>query len=1159
MSTNVGMSWLTHKSLTARGFAVLGALLLVGLTLALCASEASAQTTTEIIDFDNVAPGVQITNQYPGLTFEDIGGTGFTTGAPAKGVTAIEPACAPPTVVRIGDNTNTPPDAASLECWHGAEFGVGYGMFAQLTDYADEVSAYVGDPWNPGEEFRLDAYDEERNLIGSSTVVTGPLHGIFTPISIKAPSFEIAYIALYPTSVPGGPALPAVDTIALSTGGAAPAISLSSPGAGRLAQGGKVTRQITVARHNGSEGEVVLRASGLPSGVSASFSPSVLTGTESTSTLTLSTAANAPLASASATIEAEPKTVKAGSATSTAPLALAVVPPFGVDVSNGNGFSDSTKIVEPPCSTRTVSVLPTVGEGFSGPVDLALSASGDAGDVASLTLDHPTGADPFVEQELHITQNGDGSPSDRFTVTVTPSSGSLTETPATVEVERDEGAVTSDDVAGGVVSAPTPAAAGTQVTLSGVGLCPGSLVAIGDHDQGSGLDNVVTPESIAPSGESLTFRVPVGAITGHIYVIPPNGLPIIVGPRLTVRSLRNTDGFSWPNTAGTPLDEQMVETIFGYAETHESFAWWTWRKWAAVEFEKAVNKSIANGLCFGLAYSTLEAFDGAGFPGHPNQTLSSAFGAAEPFDLPQTPQLLEAISETWALQDTENLIPAALNATIGIHGTNDDVNAIKQGLSEGQPVLIDIDSWSGIAGLSSYIGGHTVLAYAAQTEPNGSTVVDVVNSNEPYEGTEEISESEHDKRAFKQSQIIIDNGNWEFPEFGWRGSEASMVVYKHSELPIINGQRPTLDSALVYAALVMFGSDGDAVTQLTGGGGSLFAGGHPAPQGSWPKGVTPLAPLTGRMGPLQMAAFNPKIAAPLTATVARREGGGAMSLKLPGLQASLQTGAATGEIDHVSIDPRTDTVGYRTNAVDAAFGGTLESPSSAANGVGAHAASTPPSSSRVVEFHTTAHRGGAESVAFPAAREFAIEHSGPATTLAVTLSAIDASGTPVTVRLPDVKLAGAETLNVLPESWQQLGSRAIRLTILADEHLSSRRVRGRLTRARRFASIRRTALERSGEHRDRVAVLLAVRHAPTHAQLGVQVTVARHGRVLAQTRPLMLHGSALRSGAVRLALRRALPRGRYSLRTRLVEVTANHAGIPSSTIVTATGSAGISG
>jgi hypothetical protein len=71
---------------------------------------------------------------------------------------------------------------------------------------------------------------------------------------------------------------------------AAPGYSLSSnPSSTSIVQGARTTYTVTITRTGGFAGAVAVSASGLPSGVTASFSPATTTGTSSTLTVTTST------------------------------------------------------------------------------------------------------------------------------------------------------------------------------------------------------------------------------------------------------------------------------------------------------------------------------------------------------------------------------------------------------------------------------------------------------------------------------------------------------------------------------------------------------------------------------------------------------------------------------------------------------------------------------------------------------------------------------------------------------------------------------------------------------------------------------------------------------------------------------------------------------
>ncbi|RCS28861.1 hypothetical protein DEO45_14260 [Rhodanobacter denitrificans] len=124
---------------------------------------------------------------------------------------------------------------------------------------------------------------------------------------------------------------------------------VASPTSVGVSQGGQATDTITVSGFNGFNSFVNLSVSGLPSGVTATFSPASLmpsSGGSVTSTLTLSAASSAAVGSATVTV-----TGVAGSLIHNTPINLTVNAPVGVAywVNNVN----SGLVVDDPRSSTT--------------------------------------------------------------------------------------------------------------------------------------------------------------------------------------------------------------------------------------------------------------------------------------------------------------------------------------------------------------------------------------------------------------------------------------------------------------------------------------------------------------------------------------------------------------------------------------------------------------------------------------------------------------------------------------------------------------------------------------------------------------------------------------------------------------------------------------
>jgi uncharacterized membrane protein len=199
-------------------------------------------------------------------------------------------------------------------------------------------------------------------------------------------------------------AVTAATTFALAIG--APSFTLSA-GNLSLGQGTSNTSYISVTPQNGFAGSVTLSASGLPSGVTASFSPNPTT---ESNLLTLTASSSATVGQYNVTI-----TGKSGALTETTTFALAIAAPSftisAASLSLGQGIS----------STNYVNVNPL--NGFTGSV--TLSASGLPGGVTAFFSPNPTTTG--YNNTLTLTASSSAA-AGQYNVTITGKSGALTET-----------------------------------------------------------------------------------------------------------------------------------------------------------------------------------------------------------------------------------------------------------------------------------------------------------------------------------------------------------------------------------------------------------------------------------------------------------------------------------------------------------------------------------------------------------------------------------------------------------------------------------------------------------------------------------------------------------------------------------------------------------
>ena len=283
-------------------------------------------------------------------------------------------------------------------------------------------------------------------------------------------------------------------------GASQPDFSLSAnPSTLVVARGSSVTSTISISRTGGFTASVAFSASGLPSGVTASFSPTSTTG----NSVTLTLAASASAAAGPATVTV---TGSGGGLTRTTPIGLTVnAPDFSLAANPA-----SLTVVRGNSGTSTVTVTRTGG--FTGSV--AFTASGlPSGVTASFS---PT-----------------STTANTSTLTLT-ASATATLGPATVTVTGSGGGLTrTTSVALTVVNAPTPdfSLAANPSSLSVAQGANGtstiaitrlngftSSIAFGASGLPSGVTAGFSPTSTTGNSVVLTLTAAAGAATGPATV-----------------------------------------------------------------------------------------------------------------------------------------------------------------------------------------------------------------------------------------------------------------------------------------------------------------------------------------------------------------------------------------------------------------------------------------------------------------------------------------------------------------------------------------------------------------------------------------------------------------------------------------------------------------
>jgi hypothetical protein len=308
----------------------------------------------------------------------------------------------------------------------------------------------------------------------------------FAPASLSAPGSSILTIMTAGNTPAGSPTLTITGTSGAVTHTATVALTVlapdftisATPGTQTVAAGGSTTYTVNLGVLNGFGGAVSLSVTnGLPTGATASFSPTSVTGAGS-STLTVTTTSSTPIGSPTLTI-----TGTSGSLTHTATVTLNVTGPPNFTLAGApSSFSVN------PGGTATYTVSVGAQSGFSGAVSLSVTSGLPAGATALFSPTSVTGAGSSTLTVTTTSSTPIGSP----TLTITGTSGSLTHT-ATVTL-----VVTTSSTSGNPIS----------IQFVGNGVAMGSteiagVVALSNWNNATGASRT-TPLGLGDSTGSAT-------------------------------------------------------------------------------------------------------------------------------------------------------------------------------------------------------------------------------------------------------------------------------------------------------------------------------------------------------------------------------------------------------------------------------------------------------------------------------------------------------------------------------------------------------------------------------------------------------------------------------------------------------------------------------
>jgi len=265
----------------------------------------------------------------------------------------------------------------------------------------------------------------------------------------------------------------------------------ASPSSQTISVGGSTSYTASVSPLNSFTGSVALTVSGLPSGATASFNPSSISGGTGSSTLSITT--NNTVAPGNYTLTI---TGTSGSTSHTATVMLSI-----------NALADFTLSANPTSRSVTVggstSYTVSIGalNGFSGTVALSVSGA-PAGATATLS---PTSVSTSGSSTLSVTTSN-STATGPYTLTITGTSGSLTHT-ASVALQVNPIQPPDFSVSGSPSSLTVTSGNNTSSTVS-VGVVNGfsGAVALSVSGAPAGVTATLSSSSVsAPGSATLTI------------------------------------------------------------------------------------------------------------------------------------------------------------------------------------------------------------------------------------------------------------------------------------------------------------------------------------------------------------------------------------------------------------------------------------------------------------------------------------------------------------------------------------------------------------------------------------------------------------------------------------------------------------------------------
>ena len=718
---------------------------------------ATARADTVVVNFES-GPALEtaVTDQYLSAAFvrflhADFGFRPYRRSAPNQarsGTVAVD----------VGANVCEREAGAGVGC----ETAIG-GTTGRLTRTASAVTVFAGlfvPPATPVAA-RLVAFRANGTVAATGAAMPISQQGFTTPVHVASAAADIASFELRLEGTGAvGAALGFDDLTIEYPANSLPDFSLTAAsGPFAVLQGKSTDVPVQLTRLNGSNGNIHMSVTGLPTGVTAQVIPAAVPGTQGNATVRLTAGPNAPPFEVprSITIRADPQ----GNA-NVAPVARSI----GVLLRVAGNFSLQGPAGEtevPTCAGVDVPFKLLRDRAFTGTVALtaedlppgvtaqflpgaSIPPGGGFNVDATLRLRGSVAA--IAAKEVTIRAESPGSPARTIKVKLKP-------------------AVPSAELESTLGLTPRHLTPGTQLRLRGNGLCPGTVLRVG---------NVLAeaPTTVDPDGRGLTFNVPRLATTGPVTVVPPPGSSeYVTNNTLVIRSVRNRFGFKFVNYGFDKLAIDELTDLVGHDDLFITVnPCWPWGSCSIVtgilDPSAAVIWGVVNltlragggGHCLGMVRATQELMGG--------RVPLNRFGSGSIWDIPAfagpgDEELKSFLDSRQALQITAEYIQAFVfrNRRVAFQ-----VGEIEKELRAGRE--------PGVVMLDGHLSGHQVRAYDMEPRPDGGVDILVYDPNRPFTLNEDGNAITHRDRETIESVIRVspDRERWEYSHASetWNGS-----------------------------------------------------------------------------------------------------------------------------------------------------------------------------------------------------------------------------------------------------------------------------------------------------------------------------------------------------------------------------------------------------